>query len=163
MDGLIQKTIRYHKAFKEVYILINDLSPDLYLRIPKNFIEIIKSNMDEDYDITLEELNTNGYMEETETLMSLIFRDFICSDELNEKLIEYDKNQVEQELERYNNIFGNEDKSDSNETEIVKQANEIENESNEEKTEETSLVVVKEENIFVKILNKIKCLFKRKE
>lgn len=163
MDGLIQKTIRYHKAFKEVYILINDLSPDLYLRIPKNFIEIIKSNMDEDYDITLEELNTNGYMEETETLMSLIFRDFICSDELNEKLIEYDKNQVEQELERYNNIFGNEDKSDSNETEIVKQANEIENESNEEKTEETSLVVVKEENIFVKILNKIKSLFKRKE
>ena len=163
MDCLIQKTIRYHKAFKEVYILINDLSPDLYLRIPKNFIEIIKSNMDEDYDITLEELNTNGYMEETETLMSLIFRDFICSDELNEKLIEYDKNQVEQELERYNNIFGNEDKSDSNETEIVKQANEIENESNEEKTEETSLVVVKEENIFVKILNKIKSLFKRKE
>ena len=163
MDGLIQKTIRYHKAFKEVYVLINDLSPDLYLRIPKNFIEIIKSNMDEDYDITLEELNTNGYMEETETLMSLIFRDFICSDELNEKLIEYDKNQVEQELERYNNIFGNEDKSDSNETEIVKQANEIENESNEEKTEETSLVVVKEENIFVKILNKIKSLFKRKE
>ena len=163
MDGLIQKTIRYHKAFKEVYILINDLSPDLYLRIPKNFIEIIKSNMDEDYDITLEELNTNGYMEETETLMSLIFRDFICSDELNEKLIEYDKNLVEQELERYNNIFGNEDKSDSNETEIVKQANEIENESNEEKTEETSLVVIKEENIFVKILNKIKSLFKRKE
>lgn len=154
MDGLIQKTIRYHKAFKEVYILINDLSPELYLRIPKNFIEIVKCNMDEDYDITLEELNTNGYMEETETLMSLIFRDFICSDELNEKLIEYDKNQVEQELERYNNIFGNEEKIASIE---------IENESNEEKIEETSLVVVKEENIFVKILNKIKSLFKRKE
>ena len=154
MDGLIQKTIRYHKAFKEVYILINDLSPELYLRIPKNFIEIVKGNMDEDYDITLEELNTNGYMEETETLMSLIFRDFICSDELNEKLIEYDKNQVEQELERYNNIFGNEEKIASIE---------IENESNEEKIEETSLVVVKEENIFVKILNKIKSLFKRKE
>ena len=154
MDSLIQKTIRYHKAFKEVYILINDLSPELYLRIPKNFIEILKGNMDEDYDITLEELNTNGYMEETETLMSLIFRDFICSDELNEKLIEYDKNQVEQELERYNNIFGNEEKIASIE---------IENESNEEKIEETSLVVVKEENIFVKILNKIKSLFKRKE
>lgn len=163
MDGLIQKTIRYHKAFKEVYILINDLSPELYLRIPKNFIEIVKSNMDEDYDITLEELNTNGYMEETETLMSLIFRDFICSDELNEKLIEYDKNQVEQEIERYNNIFGNEENANSNETENVKQVNEIENESNEEKIEETSLVVVKEENIFVKILNKIKSLFKRKE
>ena len=162
MDGLIQKTIRYHKAFKEVYILINDLSPDLYLRIPKNFIEIIKSNMDEDYDITLEELNTNGYMEETETLMSLIFRDFICSDELNEKLIEYDKGQIKQEIERYNNIFGNEDENDNKETENVKQTGETEDRNKEEKIE-TSLVVVKEENIFVKILNKIKSLFKRKE
>ena len=162
MDGLIQKTIRYHKAFKEVYVLINDLSPDLYLRIPKNFIEIIKSNMDEDYDITLEELNTNGYMEETETLMSLIFRDFICSDELNEKLIEYDKGQIKQEIERYNNIFGNEDENDNKETENVKQTGETEDKNKEEKIE-TSLVVVKEENIFVKILNKIKSLFKRKE
>lgn len=162
MDGLIQKTIRYHKAFKEVYVLINDLSPDLYLRIPKNFIEIIKSNMDEDYDISLEELNTNGYMEETETLMSLIFRDFICSDELNEKLIEYDKGQIKQEIERYNNIFGNEDENDNKETENVKQTGETEDKNKEEKIE-TSLVVVKEENIFVKILNKIKSLFKRKE
>lgn len=162
MDGLIQKTIRYHKAFKEVYVLINDLSPDLYLRIPKNFIEIIKRNMDEDYDISLEELNTNGYMEETETLMSLIFRDFICSDELNEKLIEYDKGQIEQEIERYNNIFGNEDGNDNKETENVKQTGETEDKNKEEKIE-TSLVVVKEENIFVKILNKIKSLFKRKE
>lgn len=162
MDGLIQKTIRYHKAFKEVYVLINDLSPDLYLRIPKNFIEIIKSNMDEDYDISLEELNTNGYMEETETLMSLIFRDFICSDELNEKLIEYDKGQIKQEIERYNNIFGNEDENDNKETENVKQTGETEDRNKEEKIE-TSLVVVKEENIFVKILNKIKSLFKRKE
>lgn len=162
MDGSIQKTIRYHKAFKEVYVLINDLSPDLYIRIPKNFIEIIKSNMDEDYDISLEELNTNGYMEETETLMSLIFRDFICSDELNKKLIEYDKNQIEQELKRYNNIFGNENKNDNKETKNVKQTSETEDKNKEEKIE-TSLVVVKEENIFVKILNKIKSLFKRKE
>lgn len=154
-----QKVLKYHRAFKEVYILINDLTPDLYLRIPKNFIEIIKNNMDESYDITLEELNTNGCMEETETLMSLIYRDFICSDELNKKLLEYDKQQIEREIERYNNIFGNED--NDKETENVKQTDKTEN--NEEKIqEETSLVVVQEENIFVKIINKIKSIFKRK-
>ncbi len=156
-----QKVLKYHKAFKEVYILINDLTPDLYLRIPKNFIEIIKKNMDDDYDISLEELNINGCMEETETIMSLIYRDFICSDELNQKLLEYDKQQIEQELERYNNIFDNDD--DKKIEEKQQQPSEIESTNiEEEQKEETSLVVVKEENIFVKIINKIKSIFKRK-
>ena len=100
MNNSIQKTARYHKAFKEVYLLINDLSSELYVRIPKSFIKIIQKNMDESYDISIEELNTQGMMEETETMMSLIFRDFICSDELNEKLIEYDNKQIEKEILR---------------------------------------------------------------
>ena len=58
--------------------------------------------MDNSYDISLNKLNTEGMMEETEILMSLIFRDFLCSEELNQKLIEYDNNQIKKELERYN-------------------------------------------------------------
>ena len=45
MNNSIQKTARYHKAFKEVYLLINDLSSELYVRIPKSFIKIIQKNM----------------------------------------------------------------------------------------------------------------------
>ena len=156
-----QKVLKYHKAFKETYILINDLSPDLYFRIPKSFIEIVKQNMDESYDISLDELNTKGYMEETEVLMSLIYRDFICSDELNQKLLEYDKEQIEREIERYNDMFDNDD--DDTEKENKQQTNELESKKDDiEQKEETSLVVVKEENIFIKIINKIKSIFKRK-
>lgn len=157
MNNSIQKTARYHKAFKEVYLLINDLSSELYVRIPKNFIKIIQENMDESYDISIEELNTQGMMEETETMMSLIFRDFICSDELNKKLIEYDNKQIEKEIERYNNIFDNDDENDIN------KENENENKEYNDNIEENhALVVVKEENIIIKILNKIKSIFKRK-
>lgn len=146
-----QKTMRYHKAFKETYLLINDLSSDLYIKIPKSFIKIVKENMDETYDISLDKLNTEGMMEETEVLMSLIFRDFLCSEELNQKLIEYDNNQIQQELERYSNIFGNENKKEleNNEDEL----NKIE--------EDKSLIVVKEENIFIKIINKLKNIFRK--
>ena len=107
-----QKTVRYHKAFKETYLLINDLSSELYAKIPKSFIKIIKENMDEFYDISIDKLNTEGMMEETEVLMSLIFRDFLCTEEVSQKLIEYDNDQIKQELERYNNIFGNEEKKE---------------------------------------------------
>lgn len=158
MNNSIQKTARYHKAFKEVYLLINDLSSELYVRIPKSFIKIIQENMDESYDISIEELNTQGMMEETETMMSLIFRDFICSDELNEKLIEYDNKQIEKEIERYNNIFDNDDDNKKEETNIENENKEY----NDNIEENHALVVVKEENIIIKILNKIKSIFKRK-
>lgn len=153
MNNSMQNTLRYHKAFKEVYLLINDLSSDLYVKIPKSFIKTIKENMDESYDISIDKLNTEGMMEETEAVMSLIFRDYLCSEELNQKLIEYDNKQIEQKLARYNNIFGNENTAE-NEKPIE------DNDFNSE--EEKSLIVVKEENIFIKILNKIKIIFKIK-
>lgn len=153
MNNSMQNTLRYHKAFKEVYLLINDLSSDLYVKIPKSFIKTIKENMDESYDISIDKLNTEGMMEETEAVMSLIFRDYLCSEELNQKLIEYDNKQIEQKLARYNNIFGNENTAE-NEKHIE------DNDFNSE--EEKSLIVVKEENIFIKILNKIKIIFKIK-
>lgn len=160
MNNSIQKTARYHKAFKEVYLLINDLSSELYVRIPKSFIKIIQENMDESYDISIEELNTQGMMEETETMMSLIFRDFICSDELNEKLIEYDNKQIEQEIERYNNIFDNDDDNKKEETNIENENKEHNDNGNDK--ENQAIAVIKEENIIIKILNKIKSIFKKK-
>lgn len=150
MNSNIQKTVRYHKAFKEVYLLINDLSSDLYIKIPKSFIKTIKENMDESYDISIDKLNTEGMMKETEAVMSLVFRDFLCSDKLNKKLTEYDNNHIEQEITRYNKIFENENIFEKNNIETQKY----------NLKENTSLIIVKEKNIFMKILNKIKNILK---
>ena len=165
MNNINQKSLKYHKAFKEVYILINDFSSELYIKIPKSFIKILKENMDKTYDVSLEKLHSEGTMEETDAVMSLVFRDFICPDELSKRLIEYDKKQIEEEIDRYNNIFGNNEKVEEYIEDKTKTADENECESvNEEKenTVNNQLVVIKEENIFIKIINKIKSLFKKK-
>lgn len=167
MSNINQKSLKYHKAFKEVYILINDFSSELYIKIPKSFIKILKENMDKTYDVSLEKLHSEGTMEETDAVMSLVFRDFICPDELSKRLIEYDKKQIEEEIDRYNNIFGNNEKVEEyiEDKDKTKTADENECESvNEEKenTVNNQLVVIKEENIFIKIINKIKSLFKKK-
>ena len=151
MSNINQKSLKYHKAFKEVYILINDLSSELYIKIPKNFIKIIKDNMDKNYDVSLDKLHSEGTMEETDAVMSLVFRDFICPDELSKRLIEYDKKQIEEEIDRYNNIFGNNEKVEYDK----------ENKEDKEDSVNNQLVVIKEETIFRKIINLIKSLFKR--
>lgn len=166
MSNINQKSLKYHKAFKEVYILINDFSSELYIKIPKSFIKILKENMDKTYDVSLEKLHSEGTMEETDAVMSLVFRDFICPDELSKRLIEYDKKQIEEEIDRYNNIFGNNEKVEEyiEDKDKTKTADENKCESvNEEKenTENNQLVVIKEETIFRRIINLIKSLFKR--
>lgn len=166
MSNINQKSLKYHKAFKEVYILINDFSSELYIKIPKSFIKILKENMDKTYDVSLEKLHSEGTMEETDAVMSLVFRDFICPDELSKRLIEYDKKQIEEEIDRYNNIVGNNGKVEEyiEDKDKTKTADENECESfNEEKenTVNNQLVVIKEETIFRRIINLIKSLFKR--
>lgn len=165
MSNINQKSLKYHKAFKEVYILINDLSSELYIKIPKSFIKIIKDNMDKNYDVSLEKLHSVGTMEETDAVMSLVFRDFICPDELSKRLIEYDKKQIEEEIDRYNNIFGNKEQLTDKESKENNIKAVAENESiNEEKEDSVNnqLVVIKEETFFTKIINILKNLFKRK-
>ena len=149
MSNINQKSLKYHKAFKEVYIFINDFRSELYIKIPKSFIKILKENMDKTYDVSLEKLHSEGTMEETDAVMSLVFRDFICPEELSKRLIEYDKKQIEEEIDRYNNIFGNNGKVEENIEDKTKTADENECESvNEEKenTVNNQLVVIKEEN-----------------
>ena len=70
--------IRYRKALKEVYIIINNLKEDLYIKIPISLIKSIKENMDKNYKANIDELENTGKMQETIDIMSLIYRDYLC-------------------------------------------------------------------------------------
>ena len=140
--------IKYARAFTEVELLINDLAEELYIRIPKNFIKLIQENKDKTYKITLEELNRKGEMEETKAIMSLVFRDYLVPDAVAEQLKDRDKAIIEKENNRFNEIFPS-DKKESKEsvnTDINKA----------EENKEISLVEVKEESLFDKIINIVK-------
>lgn len=47
----------YSKAFKETYIIINNLAEELYIKIPNSLIKTIKNKMDRNYEITIQDIN----------------------------------------------------------------------------------------------------------
>lgn len=103
-----------NQAFSEVYDIINHLDTKLYKRIPISFIELIKENKDNtyypqiDYSISI---NKQQLLKDTRTILSLIYRDYICSDEKREELkyndiIEFRKYQEENAIGfNYDDIF----------------------------------------------------------
>ena len=91
MQNIETKEMRYRKAFKEIYIIINDLSEELYSKIPKSFISLIKKNMDLEYNVFAEKLQQEGEMPETRAIMALIYRDYLCDEDTKKNLLEQER------------------------------------------------------------------------
>lgn len=144
MQNIETKETRYKKAFKEIYIIINDLSEELYSKIPKSFISLVKENMDLKYNVSLEKIEQKGEMPETKAIMALMYRDYLCDKETRDKLIEQEKAEITKEYEKYNNMFKNK-----------------ENTIQEEPKTANQLMVI-EEKRYIKIFNKIKNFFFKK-
>lgn len=85
--------------------------------------------------------------------MSLIYRDYICTSEERKKLIEKDKDEIEKEKEilnkKYNIDFRN-----------IKENKEY-NGNNEKKHTNMSLIEIKKEKWYKRIMNKILNFFKK--
>lgn len=135
----------YADAFAEVDYIFSLMPNTLLNKIPNKFKQMIKNNKS-DYipNIKKEPIEECELKEETIIILSLIYRDFLCSKEEKEKLYYRDIQKIkeaENELrEKYNpdKIFKND---------------------NVEKTKEVALVEVKEEKWYKKIYNIIKRIF----
>lgn len=139
---------KYTKAFKEVYIILNNSSKEEYDKIPKSFIELIEKNMDVNYnpEIQFNENFESSVLEETLLILALIYRDFLISKEERKNLIEQEEKQLEELKERYD---------------IEKLFKKRQQESEECVSNiEQHLTVIKEEKWYKKILNKILNIFK---
>jgi len=154
MESAEKEVVRYSKAFKETYLIVNDFAEELYARIPKSFIKMLKENMDNSHEVTLNDLKQNGEMEETKTILSLIYRDFLCDEQEKQELLlrDYQKlKEIEEELKQ---------KYDTEEI-FRKRKSELNQLSNTE-IETMAMVEVKEKNFLQKIFQKIKNFFTRK-
>lgn len=142
----------YGEAFSEVIEVINNSSKSVKEKIPDGFVQFLQQNKDENYIVNIN-FNDDKWEEtvkkETRTILALIYRDYLVSEEERKKLIiEEQKEKAkyeEEQREKYNpdNIF----KEQNQEKTIIKN--------------ETSLVEYKE-SIFKKIINKIKSIFYKK-
>lgn len=138
------------KAYKEVFRIIEHSEISIQNKIPKKFINVIKSAMLEEYEPEFDykkNINNQNLMPETYAIMAIIYRDFICGKEQKKILLEEEKNclrKIEKEKrEKYNpdNIF-----KKNNKKEII----------NETKNHIEESIIPYKQSILKRIIEKLK-------
>lgn len=139
-------------SYTEVYTILQDLDNEEYNKIPPVLIKTLEENMNKDYEYELDddlELKDHKMLSETKAILFNLFRDYLATSEQKQKIIkmqneERAKNELKKQQKYETDIFKNK--------KVEQQANAIQ--------DEKSLTKYKE-NIFQKIINKIKKLFKK--
>ena len=140
----------YGKACKEVYIILQSLGDEIICKIPKKVIKFIEENMDKDYWFTIDSsipIESQNFLEETLVIISLIYRDYICTPAEKEMLILQDKNKIKEAEKLLNEKYNNDNLFNKKVP----------------KKENIYLTEKEDNNILKKIFNKIKNIFFRKE
>lgn len=81
----------YQKAFSEINFILDNSETNITNKIPKKFIDLIKNNMDKNYVVKIDLSNgieNSVLLDKTKDILSLIYRDYICSKEEREELID---------------------------------------------------------------------------
>lgn len=88
-----------NQAFTQVYDVINHMEIEMQEKIPKKFIDLIRENRDLDYklNINYKEDIKKQLLKESKVILSLIYRDFLCSKEKKEKLLQLDLEEIRRE------------------------------------------------------------------
>ncbi len=147
----------YREAFTEVNVIIQLMPEELVDKIPSRFRVMLEEEKDKNYHPDIKEpLEEQKLKEETIIILGLIYRDFLCSPEERKELQEKDA----KELQEVQMAMEKEMREKYNPNDILK--NRRKNNSEEQShTENTSMIVVKEEKWYQKIFQIIKKLFKR--
>ena len=140
----------YREAFTEVSEILKYLSEDLLNKIPKEFIDNIKENMSTSYILKYNNtkgINEQNLKQETRAILSVIYRDYICDEDIKKEIIQKDRKEwfdLETKKEHGNiDVFPQKP---------IKNLNTKENEA---------LQVVKKQNIIIKIIEKIKIMWRK--
>ena len=141
----------YREAFAEVLEILKNSNQKIIEKIPEKFITFLTENKDNNYVVQIDftdENWDNSIKQETQEIIALIYRDYLCSIEERVCLIKQDKEILEkiekEKREKYNydNLFKNK------ETPRIKE-------------EVVAMVEYKQSNFILKILNKIKSFFNK--
>lgn len=85
------------QVFAEVNQVLLHMPRELQILVPRKFMSFLHDNMDTTWGNKLDfskDLNDMDLLEETRVLLSLVYRDFLCSPEEQEELIKQDKREA---------------------------------------------------------------------
>ena len=146
------------EAFCEVYDIIKHMDKEMQEKIPNNFMNLIKENKALNYEFNIDYKKDikNQILRETKIILSLIYRDYLCSKEKREELLALDLEEIRREekilQEKYKIDFESRKKE------------KIQNEEEIEDTEQEKInlpIEVEKEKWYMKIFNFIKKIFKK--
>ena len=146
--------IEYANAYSEVLEVLNNMSKEDYNKIPKDMLEMFKTNCNNEYQFRYD-LNKRFEQQEiskrAKLILAILFRDYWAKPYQKEKIIakqNYERQKLEQQkFEKYNpeRLFENKRQP------IIEEVKNI-----------SSMIEVKKEKWYQKIFKVIKNLFKRK-
>ena len=161
MTDTREKEMIYSRAYRELYVIISNLTKEMKEKIPKNVIENISRKMDGTYDFNLEnnDIFNTEYMVETKALFLELYIRYIAEDEedfwemYKEKRNDLFKKEIEKEY-----LVRKDENSNSIK---IKDGIDIVNNIIEEKEEKNFLPSeIREKNIIEKFFNKIASVIK---
>lgn len=137
--------IEYRQALFEVYKILENTDEEIKNKIPEKFIKFVKENMDTNYKFELEkgkELVSQNLKSETKQIIALIYKYYICGEEERKKIVEKEKIDIRK------NFYIDFNKNKKSKIKNIQNRDEIEN-------FETSLLEIKKEKWYKKLINKI--------
>ena len=165
------------KAYTEVYTILQDLNEEEYSKIPPEVIEIIEVNSDSTYEYELDEeleLKDQPMLPETKAILFNLFRDYLATPEQKAKIIRMQnearqKNELKKRQLYDVNVFANKEKEQNDSVTQAKQVKQkVQDNQEMEVTQDTQVIdqnmqiIEYKENIFKKILDKIRNFFRLK-
>lgn len=166
-------------AYTEVYTILQDLEENEYNKIPLEVIKALKNNKNDNYIYELDdeqELKEQPMLAETKAILFNIFRDYLATPEQKQKVIqmqneEREKLELKKKQKYSNDVFANKPKVNNQLNENIEAKQQKEQQSNLQQindqqikqkqendknyVQETRITTYKQ-NIFQKIINKIK-------
>lgn len=145
-------TVEYKQSLKEIDVILSLMGREYINKIPDKLIKFIKENMDDSYICNINvytPINQQSLKNNTRILLSLIYRNYWCSEEKKKELMEQDfclKREYERKVyEKYSpeKLFKHKERMDVKEEEKIN----------------TLAMVEYKENWLNRIINKIKSIF----
>lgn len=148
----------YGQAAVEVLDILDNTNKKDLEKIPKSFIQFLVDNSPLDYEVNLDhskkisEMNLN---QKTQELLGYIYIKWWCDDEEKAKYVQEIRRLEQERQEKIRKKYNPDNIFDS------RKNNKIDNAEEKTNVSETFEIVKYKENIFTRIINKIKSFFKR--
>lgn len=103
------KIENYPNAYKEVYVILQNIDEKDYDLVPKNFIKMVEHNMNKDYDFKLDinkDFEEQDLLQETKTILAYLYLNYWGTEEEKVRIKEKFKQDIavseEKKKQKYN-------------------------------------------------------------